>query len=76
MDFELGEHPVHVSPGTDSAGDIIMYESDNPELGLDDRELEGWQDVETDSGNDLDDSGGHDSLEEEEEEEEEGFGGM
>jgi hypothetical protein len=65
---------VHVSPGTDSAGDIIMYESDNPELGLDDRELEGWQDVETDSGNDLDDLGDHDSLESEEEEED--FGGM
>jgi hypothetical protein len=46
---------------------IIMYELDNPKLGLDDRELEGWQDMETDSGNDLDDSGDHDLLELEEE---------
>jgi hypothetical protein len=72
VDPELGESPVNASPGTDSAGDIIVYESDNPELGLDDHELEGWQDVETDSDNDLDDSGGHDSLELEEGELEEG----
>ena len=64
---------MHVSPGIEGAGDIIMYESDHPELGLDDLELEGWQDVETDSGNDLDGSGGHGSLESEEEED---FGGM
>jgi len=72
VDLELGENPVHVLPSTDSASDIIMYESDDPELGLDNRELEGWHDVETDSGNNLDDSGGHDSLESEEED----FGGM
>jgi hypothetical protein len=36
-----------------------MYESDNPELGLDDRDLEGWQDVETDSEGGSD--GEHDS---------------
>jgi hypothetical protein len=79
VDPELCESPRDVSPGTDSAGDIIVYKSDNPELGLDDHELEGWQDVETDSSNDLDDLGGHDLLElelEEEEEEEEDFWGM
>jgi hypothetical protein len=81
VDPELCKSPRDVSPGTDSASDIIMYESDNPELGLDDHELEGWQDVETDSSNDLDDLGGHDLLEleleeEEEEEEEEDFWGM
>ena len=32
------------------AGDSIGYESDNPELGLEERDLEGWEDVETDSG--------------------------
>jgi hypothetical protein len=78
VDPELGESPVNASPGTDSASNIIVYESDNPELDLDDHELEGWQDVETDSGNNLDDLGGHDLLELEEEEEEEGedFWGM
>jgi hypothetical protein len=39
----------------DAVGDIEMYESDNPELGLEDRDFEGWQDVETlgSSSNDL-----------------------
>jgi hypothetical protein len=71
-DLELGENPAHASPGTDSASDVITYESDNPELGLDDRDLDGWEDVETDSGRDSDDLGEHGSPESEEED----FGGM
>jgi hypothetical protein len=47
------------SPYLDNASDI---ESDDSELGLDDRDAEGWQDVETegsDHGSDID--GEHDS---------------
>jgi hypothetical protein len=41
------------TPETGNACDA--YESDNSELGLDDRDPEGWGDVETsDSGSDLD----------------------
>jgi len=48
-------------------GDSIDYESDNPELGSEERDLEGWEDVETDSGSegggcyDLEDEPGEDS---------------
>jgi hypothetical protein len=46
------------------------YESDNSELGLDERDLEGWEDVESDGDSHLDDDHG---LGDEDEEE---FGGI
>ena len=52
----------------DNASDI--YQSDNSELGLDERDLEGWEDVESDGGSDLD--GDHGLGDEDEEE----FGGV
>ena len=52
----------------DNASDI--YQSDNSELGLDERDLEGWEDVESDGGSDLD--GDHGLGDEDEEE----FGGI
>ena len=52
----------------DNASDI--YPSDNSELGLDERDLEGWEDVESDGGSDL--GGNYGSGDEDEEE----FGGM
>ena len=52
----------------DNASDI--YQSDNSELGLDERDLEGWEDVESDGGSDLD--GDHSSGDEGEED----FGGI
>ena len=48
----------------DNASDI--YQSDNSELGLDERDLEGWEDVESDGGSDLD---GNHGLEDEDGEE-------
>lgn len=68
-DLELDEDSEH-SPDADGA--IDLCESDNPELGLDDRDLEGWQDVEADSGSDADSdlAGEHDS------ESEDDFAGM
>jgi hypothetical protein len=45
-------------------------QSDNSELGLDERDIEGWEDVESDGGSDLDDDRG--SVDEDEEE----FGGI
>jgi hypothetical protein len=70
-DLEIDEDSESArSPDADGAVD--MYDSDNPELGLDDRDLEGWQDVETDtSGSDVDDPNG-----EHESESEEDFVGM
>jgi hypothetical protein len=44
--------------------DSIDYESDNPDLGLEGRDLEGWEDVETDSG--LEGDGCYDSEDMEE----------
>ncbi len=38
-------------------GNSDIYHSDNPELGLEDRELEGWEDVESD-GSEGGDEGG------------------
>jgi hypothetical protein len=38
-------------------GNSDVYHSDNPELGLEDRELEGWEDVESD-GSEGGDEGG------------------
>jgi len=52
----------------DNASDI--YQSDNSELGLDERDFEGWEDVESDAGSDLDDDGGSGDEDEEE------FGGI
>jgi hypothetical protein len=51
----------------DNASEV--YQSDTSELGLDKRDLEGWEDVESDGG-DLD--GDHGSVAEDEEE----FGGI
>ena len=58
---EPGESPnMHTpSPYPENASDI---ESDDPELGLDDREADVWQDSETqDLEDDSDTNGGHDS---------------
>ena len=52
----------------DNASDI--YQSNNSELGLDKHNLEGWEDVESDGGSDLD--GNHGSGDEDKEE----FGGI
>lgn len=39
-----------------------MYrESDNPEMGLEDRDLEGWEDVESDTSEDDNGNSDHDS---------------
>jgi hypothetical protein len=47
-DLQLGMNPDAFAPAcTDSGSES---ESENPELGLEDRDLEGWEDVETDSG--------------------------
>lgn len=48
-------------------GNSDIYESDDPELGLEDRDLEGWDDVESD---------GSDGKDGDEEIEEEDFTGM
>jgi hypothetical protein len=58
----------------DNASDV--YESDNSELGLDDRDSEGWEDVESESddGSDLDDDRDRGCLGDDEDEEE--FGGI
>jgi hypothetical protein len=63
-DLELDEDSAH-SPDADGA--IDMYESDNPESGLDERDLEGWQDMETDSDSDVNGPSEHDSESESEE---------
>ena len=47
-------------------GKNMHYELDNPELGLEDREMEGWQDVETDESDD-DDYAGRDCEDTEDE---------
>jgi hypothetical protein len=47
-------------------GDSIDYGSDRPELGLEKRDLEGWEDVETDSGS-KSEGGGFYDLEDTEE---------
>jgi hypothetical protein len=52
----------------DNASDV--YQSDNSELGLDERDLEGWEDVESDGGSDLDGDNGSGDEDEEE------FGGI
>jgi hypothetical protein len=62
-------HEPSAEPG-DNASDI--YESDDSELRLDERDLEGWEDVESDDGGDLD---GNCGLGDEDEDEEE-FGGI
>jgi hypothetical protein len=62
LDDSNSEDSLHL-PDADDAFDV--YDSDNPELGLDDRELEGWQDVVTDSGSDVDDPSEHESESEE-----------
>jgi hypothetical protein len=51
-DFEvdkLSDENAHAQDG-----DSIDYDSDNPDLGLEERDLEGWEDVETDSGSEGD----------------------
>jgi hypothetical protein len=50
-DFEPDEPSGENAHAPDTDSDKC-YESDNPELDLDDRDLEGWEDVETDSAND------------------------
>ena len=47
-------------------GKNMHYELDNPELGLEDHEMEGWQDVETDESDD-DDYAGRDCEDTEDE---------
>ena len=44
-------------------GNSDVYHSDNPELGLEDRESEGWEDVESD-GSERGDEGGDEGDEE------------
>jgi hypothetical protein len=60
----------------DNASDV--YESDNSELGLDDRDPEGWEDVESESddGSDLDGDRDHGLGDEDKDEELEEFGGV
>jgi hypothetical protein len=51
---ELGENNVDIHT-QDNNGDV--YDSDDPELGLEDRHLEGWEDLEPEGseGEDMDD---------------------
>jgi hypothetical protein len=61
---ELGESTHAPNPYPDDATDI---ESDNPELGLDDREADIWQDSETEGskdGSDIDDEHNSEGTEE------------
>ena len=61
--YAQGDESPDRASDTDSASD--MYETDNPELGLDDRDVEDWQDVETDSGSDDNGPNVHDPESEE-----------
>ena len=49
-----------LAQANDRGGSDIGYESDNPELSLEDRDLEGWDDIEMD---DIGDGDGDDDLE-------------
>jgi len=66
-DLAPGKNHVH-TPGLDDASDTC--ESDNSELGLNKHDLEGWQDVESDT------SGCGDDEESDLEDSEEDFMGM
>lgn len=66
QDLAPGENHVHTH-GLDDASDTC--ESDDSELGLNERDLEGWQDVESDT------SGGGDDEESDLEDSEEDFMG-
>ena len=66
-DLAPGKNHVH-TPGLDDASDTC--ESDNSDLGLNEHDLEGWQDVESDT------SGSGDNEESDLEDSEEDFMGM
>ena len=53
VDLEVGENFTLVQ-GTDHDTADDTHKSENPELGLDDHGLEGWEDVETDSNSNSD----------------------
>ena len=63
MEAEDDQYAQESPVDTDRASDT--WESDDPELGLDDCDMEGWQDVETDSGSDENDPSEHGSGSEE-----------
>jgi hypothetical protein len=58
-------------------GDDDMYDSDCPELGLDDRQLEGWEDVDSDDDLELDDAEFEEGFDDEDmDDDEEDFTGL
>lgn len=52
-----GEADTHIT----DVDDNMYRESDNPEMGLEDRDLEGWEDVESDTSENSNGNSDHDS---------------
>lgn len=66
-------------PPREDDGDAGTYDSDCPELCLDDREAEGWEDIDSDSEPELDDGEfeeGFDDEDMDDEDEDEDFTGL